>query len=193
MENSNSGVRQEGNNGGSGGAGVDTRSEANNHHYRHGGGYSDRQVRITSPSAAAAGATATAQPQKSSASAKSKLSARLNANGDGSYKCQFCKKVFPRLGYLKKHEQVSEWWRKMMWNVYVIRRMHAHILEYCDKMFTYSGYHWGISMWENSENIPCLPKWVWVPYISDDILNRRVENGLLISPLKYLLFNRIIE
>lgn len=25
-----------------------------------------------------------------------------------SYKCQFCDKSFPRLGYLKKHEQVSE-------------------------------------------------------------------------------------
>jgi hypothetical protein len=25
-----------------------------------------------------------------------------------SYKCQFCEKSFPRLGYLKKHEQVSE-------------------------------------------------------------------------------------
>jgi hypothetical protein len=24
-----------------------------------------------------------------------------------SYKCQFCDKSFPRLGYLKKHEQVS--------------------------------------------------------------------------------------
>lgn len=27
-----------------------------------------------------------------------------------SYKCQFCEKSFPRLGYLKKHEQVSEAW-----------------------------------------------------------------------------------
>lgn len=26
---------------------------------------------------------------------------------DGSYQCQFCDKSFPRLGYLKKHEQVS--------------------------------------------------------------------------------------
>ena len=25
---------------------------------------------------------------------------------DGSYSCQFCSKTFPRLGYLKKHEQV---------------------------------------------------------------------------------------
>lgn len=39
--------------------------------------------------------------------AKNKLATRLPANGEGSYKCQFCKKVFPRLGYLKKHEQVS--------------------------------------------------------------------------------------
>lgn len=28
-------------------------------------------------------------------------------NGQGSYHCQFCDKSFPRLGYLKKHEQVS--------------------------------------------------------------------------------------
>lgn len=28
--------------------------------------------------------------------------------GTSSYKCQFCEKSFPRLGYLKKHEQVSE-------------------------------------------------------------------------------------
>lgn len=27
--------------------------------------------------------------------------------GASSYKCQFCEKSFPRLGYLKKHEQVS--------------------------------------------------------------------------------------
>lgn len=30
-----------------------------------------------------------------------------NASADGSYQCQFCDKSFPRLGYLKKHEQVS--------------------------------------------------------------------------------------
>lgn len=29
------------------------------------------------------------------------------ATADGSYQCQFCDKSFPRLGYLKKHEQVS--------------------------------------------------------------------------------------
>lgn len=29
------------------------------------------------------------------------------AGADGSYQCQFCDKSFPRLGYLKKHEQVS--------------------------------------------------------------------------------------
>ncbi|XP_049315833.1 zinc finger protein 423 homolog, partial [Bactrocera dorsalis] len=27
------------------------------------------------------------------------------SNVDGSYQCQFCEKSFPRLGYLKKHEQ----------------------------------------------------------------------------------------
>lgn len=30
-----------------------------------------------------------------------------NNNIEGSYHCQFCDKSFPRLGYLKKHEQVS--------------------------------------------------------------------------------------
>lgn len=30
-----------------------------------------------------------------------------NSNAEGSYHCQFCDKSFPRLGYLKKHEQVS--------------------------------------------------------------------------------------
>ncbi len=29
-------------------------------------------------------------------------------NGEGTYQCQFCDKAFPRLGYLKKHEQVSD-------------------------------------------------------------------------------------
>lgn len=28
------------------------------------------------------------------------------STSDGSYQCQFCDKSFPRLGYLKKHEQV---------------------------------------------------------------------------------------
>lgn len=27
---------------------------------------------------------------------------------DGNYQCQFCEKSFPRLGYLKKHEQVKQ-------------------------------------------------------------------------------------
>lgn len=30
-----------------------------------------------------------------------------HANGEGTYHCQFCEKSFPRLGYLKKHEQVN--------------------------------------------------------------------------------------
>lgn len=39
---------------------------------------------------------------------KTKLvSNAANNNGEGSYHCQFCDKSFPRLGYLKKHEQVS--------------------------------------------------------------------------------------
>lgn len=29
-------------------------------------------------------------------------------NGEGTYHCQFCEKSFPRLGYLKKHEQVND-------------------------------------------------------------------------------------
>lgn len=33
--------------------------------------------------------------------------AASNNNVEGSYHCQFCDKSFPRLGYLKKHEQVS--------------------------------------------------------------------------------------
>lgn len=31
---------------------------------------------------------------------------------DGTYSCQFCSKTFPRLGYLKKHEQVRNGFRK---------------------------------------------------------------------------------
>jgi len=30
-----------------------------------------------------------------------------DGKGDGNYNCPFCDKSFPRLGYLKKHEQVS--------------------------------------------------------------------------------------
>lgn len=33
--------------------------------------------------------------------------ANANNSVEGSYHCQFCDKSFPRLGYLKKHEQVS--------------------------------------------------------------------------------------
>lgn len=32
----------------------------------------------------------------------------IQSNGDGTYHCQFCDKSFPRLGYLKKHEQVCK-------------------------------------------------------------------------------------
>lgn len=34
--------------------------------------------------------------------------------GASSYKCQFCEKSFPRLGYLKKHEQVSYSFNKLL-------------------------------------------------------------------------------
>lgn len=37
-------------------------------------------------------------------------------NLDGSYHCQFCDKTFPRLGYLKKHEQVSTFQLYMIFN-----------------------------------------------------------------------------
>lgn len=37
---------------------------------------------------------------------KKKVGSVANGNQEGSYKCPFCTKVFPRLGYLKKHEQV---------------------------------------------------------------------------------------
>lgn len=33
----------------------------------------------------------------------------VQQNGEGTYHCQFCEKSFPRLGYLKKHEQVSDY------------------------------------------------------------------------------------
>lgn len=47
---------------------------------------------------------------------KSKLvSNAANNNGEGSYHCQFCDKSFPRLGYLKKHEQVSALCREKRW------------------------------------------------------------------------------
>lgn len=42
---------------------------------------------------------------KSNGKSASKLTSNA-ANGEGSYHCQFCDKTFPRLGYLKKHEQV---------------------------------------------------------------------------------------
>lgn len=36
----------------------------------------------------------------------SNRSSKMKIGSDGSYHCQFCDKTFPRLGYLKKHEQV---------------------------------------------------------------------------------------
>lgn len=55
-----------------------------------------------------AGTIAFASTHKTSKiNGKSKLvSNAANNNGEGSYHCQFCDKSFPRLGYLKKHEQV---------------------------------------------------------------------------------------
>lgn len=55
-----------------------------------------------------AGTIAFASTHKTSKiNGKSKLVSNAgNNNGEGSYHCQFCDKSFPRLGYLKKHEQV---------------------------------------------------------------------------------------
>lgn len=33
---------------------------------------------------------------------------KIGKDNTGCYQCQFCDKSFPRLGYLKKHEQVSK-------------------------------------------------------------------------------------
>lgn len=33
---------------------------------------------------------------------------KIGKDGLANYQCQFCDKSFPRLGYLKKHEQVSK-------------------------------------------------------------------------------------
>lgn len=38
---------------------------------------------------------------------KTSKSSSTVANHTGTYNCQFCDKTFPRLGYLKKHEQVN--------------------------------------------------------------------------------------
>lgn len=52
--------------------------------------------------------TSSASGKASKINGKSKLVSNANSNnGEGSYHCQFCDKSFPRLGYLKKHEQVS--------------------------------------------------------------------------------------
>lgn len=44
----------------------------------------------------------TSKPDKLSTNNKSTKNGK-----EGCYQCQFCDKSFPRLGYLKKHEQVS--------------------------------------------------------------------------------------
>lgn len=44
----------------------------------------------------------TSKPDKLSSNNKSSKNGK-----EGCYQCQFCDKSFPRLGYLKKHEQVS--------------------------------------------------------------------------------------
>lgn len=54
-----------------------------------------------------------------------------NSNSvEGSYHCQFCSKTFPRLGYLKKHEQVSnELFQHSHTHTHV--QWHMQILPFC--------------------------------------------------------------
>ena len=52
-------------------------------------------------------------------------------SNDGTYHCQFCDKTFPRLGYLKKHEQVSQLPMKyitMNKEIDYINRKHSKII-----------------------------------------------------------------
>lgn len=73
---------------------------------------STHKMMATMTTTAAAAATTTPSTMTTTATkinGKSKLVSAPggNNNGEGSYHCQFCDKSFPRLGYLKKHEQVS--------------------------------------------------------------------------------------
>lgn len=45
---------------------------------------------------------------KNGCSKTAKNGSSNTAANSGTYNCQFCDKTFPRLGYLKKHEQVKE-------------------------------------------------------------------------------------
>lgn len=51
-----------------------------------------------------------------------------------SYKCQFCEKSFPRLGYLKKHEQVS-------------LKIFAHVLTQIKLTSTAHGFYLHSQLW----------------------------------------------
>lgn len=59
--------------------------------------------------AAAAPPPSLLPPVATSAQLSTNTTNNNNNNVEGSYHCQFCDKSFPRLGYLKKHEQVSDY------------------------------------------------------------------------------------
>lgn len=65
----------------------------------------------------------------------SNRSSKMKIGSDGSYHCQFCDKTFPRLGYLKKHEQVcvhSILLFAYKFNVYINLK---HISDHSKKIF----------------------------------------------------------
>lgn len=53
------------------------------------------------------GGKSSIRKDKSSRSLDDKTKKNGKTSSSCSYQCQFCDKSFPRLGYLKKHEQVS--------------------------------------------------------------------------------------
>lgn len=53
------------------------------------------------------GGKSSIRKDKSSRSLDDKTKKNGKPSSSCSYQCQFCDKSFPRLGYLKKHEQVS--------------------------------------------------------------------------------------
>lgn len=53
------------------------------------------------------GGKSSIRKDKSSRNVDDKTKKNGKPSSNCSYQCQFCDKSFPRLGYLKKHEQVS--------------------------------------------------------------------------------------